>query len=88
LSKWTTGSRSGAWPSSRLARRQRWSGFCHTLNRVNTVWLKQKTVHCPTWGKSTCYIKQTDNCDICCKGQLQRSWFYTSVLRTLCVYRQ
>jgi hypothetical protein len=23
LSKWTTGSRSGAWPSSRLARRQR-----------------------------------------------------------------
>jgi hypothetical protein len=37
----TTGSRSGAPPSSRLARRRRGVRGCHTLNRVNTVWLKQ-----------------------------------------------
>jgi hypothetical protein len=37
----TTGRRSGASPSSRLARRRGGLGFCHTQNRVNTVWLKQ-----------------------------------------------
>ena len=37
-----TGSRRRAPPSSRPARRRRGVGVCHTLNRVNTVWLKQK----------------------------------------------
>jgi len=43
LSMGTKGSGGGAPPSSRLARRRR--GLlrsCHTLIRVNTVWLKQK----------------------------------------------
>jgi hypothetical protein len=37
----TTGSRSGAPPSNRQARRRRGLRDCHTLSRVNTVWLKQ-----------------------------------------------
>jgi len=36
-SKGTTGSRSGAPPSSRPARRRGGLRGCHTLNRVNTV---------------------------------------------------
>jgi len=36
-----TGSRGGAPPSSRPARRQRGLRGCYTLSRVNTVWLKQ-----------------------------------------------
>jgi len=48
--KGTTGSRSGAQPSSWPARRRRRLRECHTLSRVNTVWLKQKnkTVIFPT----------------------------------------
>ena len=37
----TTGSRSGAPPSSLPARSWRGLGVCHTLSWVNTVWLKQ-----------------------------------------------
>jgi len=39
----TTGSRSGSPPSRRPARRRRGLRGCHTLSRVNTVWLKQNS---------------------------------------------
>ena len=39
------GSKGRGWgipPSSRFTRRGRGFGYCHTLSRVNTAWLKQK----------------------------------------------
>ena len=48
-----TGSRGGAPPSSRPARRRRGLWGCHTLSRVNTVWSKQTNNNCTHISRSS-----------------------------------